>query len=76
LELIAFPLDKTGGQIHRGNTSHLSGREGQNAELKMPIWGWSNLAAPVGKVRHCTALEKHQRNPGNHITYIQINWKI
>jgi hypothetical protein len=32
--MIASPLDKTGGQIHRGTISPLSGEKGQNMELK------------------------------------------
>jgi hypothetical protein len=57
-ELIIAPLDKNRDQTHKGNTAPLPGREGQNAELKKPLWGKSDSAATVGKVSHFTALKK------------------
>jgi hypothetical protein len=57
-EPIAFPLDKTDGQMHERNVSLLSVGEGQNTELKKSMCELGDSAAPVEKVQHCTALEK------------------
>jgi hypothetical protein len=51
-ELIAPPLDKTDGQIHRANISSLAEGEGKNSELKKPIVGRRDSAVPVEKARY------------------------
>jgi hypothetical protein len=59
-EPIASPLDKTGGQIPRGNIFPLPGGEEAEHGAEIVCVEVGQLTSAVGKARHFTALE----NPG------------